>query len=311
LETLTYGYFNYLAHFATVKQIFLSFNWGYGPSIAGPNDDTNLSLGLVQLVFALISIFAVIVSKKIDKKEKYFYLILTVLMFFYLFLVHQKSTFIWQALPFMAYIQFPWRFLFPAAFIASFLAGIFFNFVNIRFIKYLSVGTLLLVVFIYGNFFRPKSWFKISDQEKLSGDSYERQITASIYDYLPRSAKYAPKAGAPSEIIFDTASGQELGSQRGSDWFRYRLEIAKGGQVVIPTFDFPGWEVWIDKNRMNYTKYGDLGLLAVNVQMGNHEVYARLTSSTSRKVGDALSVLGFMCFGLLVVRKNKNVYEII
>jgi len=307
LETLTYGYFNYLAHFATVKQIFLSLNWGYGPSIAGPGDDLNLSMGVIQLIFALISLFIIFVNKKIVKKEKFFYLGLAALMFSYLFLVHQKSTFIWQALPFMAYIQFPWRLLFPAALIASFLGGIFFNFIKEKYIGFLSFGAMLLLVLIYGNFFRPKSWFNISDQEKLSGESHENQITASIYDYLPRSAKYAPRVKAPSDIIFDTASGQVEGSQKGSDWFRYRLDITKEGKVVIPTFDFPGWKVWVDEDRVNYAKYGDLGLLAVNVQTGNHEVYARLTSSTSRKVGNELSVLGLISFGLLVVRKNKYV----
>ena len=41
----------------------------------------------------------------------------------------------------------------------------------------------------------------LTDQEKFSGEAWQLQLTAGIYDYLPQTAKMAPKAEA--KVIAD------------------------------------------------------------------------------------------------------------
>lgn len=50
LESTTFGYFDFRAHFITIKQIFLDTSWGYGGSTWGPVDNMNLSVGLLQWI---------------------------------------------------------------------------------------------------------------------------------------------------------------------------------------------------------------------------------------------------------------------
>lgn len=47
-ETLVAGYFNYLAHFTSLNQLFISRFWGYGGSILGTNDGMSFQIGYLH-----------------------------------------------------------------------------------------------------------------------------------------------------------------------------------------------------------------------------------------------------------------------
>ncbi len=55
LASTTQGYFDFRAHFLTLKQIFFNFYWGYGGSTWGDGDGLNLSVGLVQWILPAAS----------------------------------------------------------------------------------------------------------------------------------------------------------------------------------------------------------------------------------------------------------------
>ena len=297
LETLTQGYFNYLAHFATLAQLFFSFTWGYGPSILGPNDDTSLSAGPIH--FALVVLAAIFLLRKM-KKDKSVYMFLLTVFFGAVFLSHQRSTFIWQALPFLSYLQFPWRFLIVASFSSALLGGFIIEKLGANKKLFISTALIILVIFVYARFFVPKDWFYLTDQEKLSGVNYQKQITASIYDYLPKSAKKAPNVIAPDTLINESGEVDIIRSARGSNWYEYEIEVFDGSaSLVIPTYDFPGWQVKIDERKADYERAGDLGLLAISVPKGRHNVYAKLTKSSPRQLGDLLTLFGIV--GVLIL----------
>ncbi|MBU3935556.1 hypothetical protein KJ909_02685, partial [Patescibacteria group bacterium] len=105
LPTMTQGYFDYRAHFTTLKQLFLDRSWGFGASLWGPVDDMSFQVGLPLWPLALLSLFFIYKQKK--AKNKIILGLFSVTAIFALFLTHNKSTFIWTHLPFMAYFQFP------------------------------------------------------------------------------------------------------------------------------------------------------------------------------------------------------------
>ena len=158
LETTTQGYFNYLAHFANLRQLFTSRIWGYGPSVLGPSDDVSFSTGQLHTALLVISGFLLMLRRRY--KERIFFLGLFVLNFFYLFLTHERSTFIWKAIPALAYIQFPWRFLLLSSLISSLVAG--FSLTVLKGIKSIaaSLTIILLTIYLYTSFFIPYSKFK-------------------------------------------------------------------------------------------------------------------------------------------------------
>ena len=111
-------------------------------------------------------------------------MILLALGLFYIFLSHNKSTFIWTHIPQMAYIQFPWRFYGVAVFCLALSAGLLIQLFNKQRV-FLSVVLVLGTIVLNYSFFHEDIWYKVTDSYFTTGEEWVRQRTASIHDYWP------------------------------------------------------------------------------------------------------------------------------
>jgi hypothetical protein len=303
LETLTQGYFNYLAHFLSIKQLFLSFHWGYGPSVLGAVDDVFLGLGPIHFFLAISGAVSLLFSR-VAKEYKITLYSLFIIMFAALFMSHEKSTPIWKAFEFLSILQFPWRFILIAGFCASLLSGALLQSFPRRMQGVFLVIMTLGIFYFYIPYFQPKDWFAITDSQKLSGELYQKQITASIYDYLPKSATALPLSEAPDAIYTTTGALVVSEFKKGTNWYDAKVEVlSTTADVIFPSYDFPGWKVWVNNTKAPVIRSGDLGLVSVDLPTGEHEVFAKLTRTWPRKLGDSLSILGILT---LIVINRKN-----
>ena len=304
LETLTQGYFNYLAHFISLKQIFVSVIWGYGPSIAGPMDEAMLGVGPIGLVLAFLGTIVGINSKKKEVK-----LISIFFAFFFLvgaFLSHGRSAYIWEKLKFIQYLQFPWRFIFVATFASAVLGGIYVSKFKSKVIWSLIFVLIIGIYMIYGNYFKPKDWFYLTDEQKLSGELLERQLTASIYDYLPKSAEKAPTSKAPDTLIIQEGDVSVTYFEKGTNWYKVQAFAQGDASVALPSYDFPDWSVKINGEIQQTIPTGELGLVGLKIAKGEVSIEAVLTNSLSRKIGDLLSIIGIVSLISLLGYEKVN-----
>lgn len=113
-ETLIQGYYDYSAHFATIKQLLFSRFWGYGPSVWGANDGLSFQVGWLHWILPII-IFGLAFLFFIRKRKVENWMVIIAYFFavgwFALFMIHNKSTPIWLHIQAMRFVQFPWRFL--------------------------------------------------------------------------------------------------------------------------------------------------------------------------------------------------------
>lgn len=307
IETLTQGYFNYVSHFLSIKQLVASLHWGYGPSIVGPSDDQMLGVGPIQTIIALLAI-SILLVKRLRNKFSTLWIFLFLVFWGGLFLAHSRSSFIWKNLTFMKYFQFPWRWVFISTFAASFIGGLLFDFSK-KVNKIILAFLIILLLVVYGRYFTPSQWQYITDKQKLSGELYERQVTASIYDYLPKSAKKAPTSASDDTLIVNGGDVLIQSDKHGSDWFEYQVDVDSDSvSVSIPAFDFPVWKILVDGNDIDYKPEGELGLPTFAISPGEHIISANLTKSTPRKVGDYMSLVGFVSVAALWTydKKAKN-----
>src|SRR5581483_9913751 len=188
------GYFDYRQHFVPLKKIFLDNEWGYGSSNLGQTETLNLSTGMVQWILGLLGFILGLVFYQKDRKKAVLVLLIGLLAAISLMMIHQKSSLIWSLLPILSWLQFPWRFLALSGFFLSFLSAASIYYLH-RWPKIMwSVGlvSLILALSLTFNFYQPKAWLNISDQDKFSGESWQKQLTISIFDYLPIYAKLPP-----------------------------------------------------------------------------------------------------------------------
>jgi hypothetical protein len=309
VETMFVGYFNYLAHFVSWRQLFTSTHWGFGSSELGPYDDLSFSIGVFHWLFSFLGTLVIFLT---NKKEKFF----KIIIFFFLiflgsaFMTHQRSIFLWNKVPFLAYLQFPWRFLTLVVFSTSTLSGLIIYLVrNYHWKLFLTTIMIFGVIFLNAFYFRPKEWYNIDDNYKFSGDLWERQLTISIFDYLPIFAKMPPDKKAPELPEIIEGEGKILSYQKGSNWQKGKIVILTDeAKIKLPLFYFPGFKVWVDRKQSAIDFKNDLGLITLKLTRGEHEVFARLTKTFPRLIGDFLTVASLLLLIYLFFLR-KNVFE--
>lgn len=295
VETMIMGYFNYLAHFVSLPQLFLSPFWGFGSSELGPYDDLSFTLGIFHWLAALA---AFVLSFVYRQKEKLWGISAFLFLVFLVssFMTHQKSVFIWNSLPFLAYFQFPWRFLVVATFAVSALAGLLAALAG-KTKKLVAFFLVVGVIFLNAFYFNPSRWYNLTDSEKFSGELWEKQLTISIFDYLPKSAETPPDSKAPESPLVLEGRAEIVDYQKGSDWQRAKVQVTKEAVLRFPLYYFPGFKAWIDGQQTTIDSQNKLGLITISVPSGEHEIYVKLKRTWPRKIGDIVSALSLIALG--------------
>ena len=103
---------DYQQHFPTLKQLFIS-PWGWGYSNTGSNDGMSFKFGYIQWIVLFLSLFISIFKRRL--------LYILIPLLFCLFLTISPSKFIWEHIPLLQQLQYPWRLLGLSVLIVSFL----------------------------------------------------------------------------------------------------------------------------------------------------------------------------------------------
>lgn len=312
LETLKGGYFDYRQHFVSINRLFISNIWGYGSSGLGHDNNLSLSTGQLQWMVALIGLVLSFVFLKKQKDIALVVIIFSMVELGVLFMIHQRSSFIWDKLPFMVYLQFPWRFLTNSIFLLSILGSssvFFISRINKDLAKIFVILILLGIFLLYSPFFRPKQWYNISDKDKFSGSLWERQLTISIFDYLPIYAKLPPNKKAPKLPEILDGEVDFVSYKKGSNYQFGEVVAGKDSIIRLPLLDFPGMTVMVDgkavEHRNNDCRGEEycFGLITFNLPKGVHLIKVKLEDTQVRTTGNIISVLSLMIL-LFLLTKN-------
>lgn len=334
-NVLTQELASYKIHYIFPQQLWYS-PWGYGGSTAGTSDGMTYQLGKVNIMLislaVVLSIFYWYRFKKIDKYLKYFYLFVF-LLFFSLFMTTPYSTFIWDRIKYLWYLQFPWRFLTFSTFFTGAVTAymIFFTekiFLNNKpsLVKLLTAGLCLLVIFKYYSYFHPQNYIKTTDQERTSFEEIAWRISNTSYEFVPKEVK--TKKSAYNTTVLDigkyqlTTTPYTVVSGKGEvKMIEDRLQNKKLAvsaasflTLRINTFNFPGWTALIDNKPLLITDNNSLKLITIDVPEGKHTVELIFKDTLIRKIGNIVSLFSWLLFislllksrSTLVVRHNEQ-----
>jgi hypothetical protein len=311
-EVFTSGYSSFIAHYVSVSQLFFSRFWDYGGSIFGDNDHMSFQVGWPHWWVAVgLGVYSVVGF--IKQKKTVFLLILGLIAMtlISLFLAHSRSTFIWQKIPVLAFIQFPWRLVGLSVFLISF-AGAGITLIKPRKAKYFVVSLVVVVAILLNyQYFRPDMHFYgETDETKLSGALFYTQQQAAVSDYLPRTSKAAPLELAPQnpEVISGTAEIRNFTKTAGT--FFFDANVVSQSVLDVPIIYFPGWRAFVlagQGEELEIVPGGDLGVIRISLPVGSHMVEGRFSNTPTRNLGNALTVLSFFALVIgFLISINKN-----
>ncbi len=316
-DSLVKGYYEYVAHFATLKQLFVSRFWGYGPSVWLEGDGMSFQVGHLHWGLTLVIGFWLLVE--FLKKRKLDGRLLPVVYFlgvgwFATYMIHLRSLIVWRAIPALAYVQFPWRFLAIVILAFSFAVGGLIHLIPKKFLKWgvaLLVGGILVLNW---NYFRPQNGRlgALTDEEKFSGAAWDLQQTAGIYDYLPKAAKTAPKEpqgrGGLTEVMRGQAVVTNPMQDSKSAQFEIKVEDEKA-VVRVGIFKLEGWKAYLDGVEIPtfVGEEDEWGRMWIEVPRGEHVVIFKLTDTPVRRTGNLISLAAWGLFlGYLLWRKRGS-----
>jgi hypothetical protein len=302
LSRTVQGYYDFHIHFATLRELFISRFWGYGGSLWMQKF---LSISVGQIHWIVIGLSLVLLVRRRPASTLYF-LVIVFLGTTALFLTHGKSVLIWNSLPFMKYIQFPWRYLTSATFFIALAGGFFVQLMPRRFIKLIGILIIMLTVFTNYSFFRPDIWQSVSDSEFFSGASWDFNRTAHK-DYWPKTGGLPPETIAPQNPTFVTGTGSAVGSTQTAHGAEYVLEVTSEESIIaLPIVYFPGWTADSGDLPLNINPGGKLGLITTNLSKGNHKINLSFENTGPRTLGNTISVITVLIFGIWIYTKKSS-----
>lgn len=220
---------HYADHYACISQLWTS-NWGYAGSTKGCVDGFSLMIGKLHIIVSLLSFLGLIILVFLKKQkinnEKTIIIGASFLAFvFSLFLTIEASGFIWNNIPLMEFLQFPWRFLLVASFFASVLAGSFiwiiglFPFKKIfpHFTVEISALLVILLLFLNIKFFTVQKIINVSANYYTNEYSLKWTTSKISDEYLPKNI-IKPKNAEEALLNSQKLSFKETDIERISDF---------------------------------------------------------------------------------------------
>ncbi|MBA3871625.1 MAG: glycosyltransferase family 39 protein [Anaerolineae bacterium] len=236
---------------------------------------------------------------------------------------------LWAVLSPLAFLQFPWRLLGPAAFCLSVLAGmnaLWLERLPKRFGVVLAGGVVVLVIVLASPLLYVPEWThttvdtSVTAYQQAEVQGLQRATTFSN-EYLPKSVSVEPAASA--RLMADYADGYPIN--------KADLEALPADVTVTPmnhtpqedvwtvkspnTFTFEvltyywlGWAAEVDGQAVMITPSDQNGLITLPVPAGEHTVRVYLGSTPARDVGNAislLSVVGLVGIGGFLTQRHK------
>lgn len=284
-------------HFVYLDQLWTSL-WGFGGSAPGRLDGMSFMIGKLHII---LSIFALLTAIYYWQKERSKSLVILFSLFsflFSIFMMLEVSQPIWEAIPLLAFIQYPWRFLVFVIFSASFAAGAIVLWLRKSLYQALLAGAIIFLVLVFNTkYFKPKTYFNFTAAGYINDENIKWETSRVSDEYLPRdfvvpqnkNETVKEKLIPSSEVIL--AKIKILSSQ-----YQFETQAAKEGKVLIRTAYFPGWQVFIDGKKMDQQIQN--GQISIVVPSGEHQVKVIFSNAAVRTIGNLVSLLsGLVLFG--------------
>ncbi len=292
------GSYDYRMHFTYFFQLFEPF-WGFGYSIPGPNDGMPLQLGIVPFLLSVAACcFAL--RRRLERSEEI--LFSGAVLLATLFMMTPISEPVWEAIPALSLIQFPWRLLGLTAVLMAVMAG---GLVPSLQSESRIVGVLLASIVVLGSlgYVTPRLTDISKVDESPGGPTafelrYPDMIGMTVWTRTqPKDSPMVPYYRGKEKQLVKAHILEGKGSVRpvfhgGSTDV---VEVDAETPIVLQfyTYYFPGWQATVDGKPVQIRPGGDLGLITLNVPKGRHVVRVHMGSfsTPARKAGGVVTLL--------------------
>lgn len=166
---------------------------------------------------------------------------------------------------------------------------------------------IVMVVLFNFPYFKPEKFLYIDDNKLLSGQSWEKLIQRSIYDFLPIYAKEPPAKLAERRYHILTGDTQIFDFKEHTNGFSFKTKTLTHSIIRLSQYYFPDWKIYVDgKPVLIEYKNNSLGLMTIILGKGNHVIEGKLFDTQIRSVGNLVTYIGFSLVIILFTLQFKT-----
>ena len=321
LDVAGEGHYDFRNHFVPLRDL-LTFlrpiDW------RSATNNPPMSAGPLLVSLAVTGFVVAMVWRKENRRRVCFYMLSGLLCFW---LITPGSRFVWEAIPGMAYYQFPWRFLGP---LAALLVPLIASLGNItlsgkRRAAVLSIlCSALLITAMPGLY--PIPWASdfgpIGPLILLNFELQGRwRGTTSTDDFIPTTVEVIP---GPAQSLLDsycappidrvnryTLPDEAIVTVLDNVPWRNRFAVQAPYEMLLRLylFYFPGWKAYVDGQEVPIEIANPEGFITLWVPAGEHEVLLSFEDTPPRTVGWAVAGVGFVVLLMAVWHFPKTTAE--
>ena len=232
-------------------------------------------------------------------------------------LMLRPTSVIWQVLPKLRFVQFPWRWMSILTLPFIYFAAAAFSRRRLRWIWVLLVAALCSGT---GLFLAQHTWWDDEDFSTLRGaiasgegfdgtDEYD-PIGDDHYN-LPARAPRAQVIGAAEETGDTSKSADanpaKIAVERWTPEHKIvRVESTRPVAVALRLLNYPAWRVEVNGSRVQPASADDSGQMIVALPAGESRVTARFTRTADRTAGGAISIASLLAVVFLFWRGSRR-----
>lgn len=291
-------------YFVDIKQLLFP-SWGYGIPTDAQNGFT-YQLGIPHLLGFIVTIGAVILAFRSKKNKKEHYLVeaatllLGMAMMGVIFMFSFTAP-IWELLPLLSEINYPWTLIGPVGFLLSVSAGFW---VSQKHLRVLAIGLPLLTIVLVVPYARPSGYVDRGEGFYITNMA----TTTSSKEYTPLWVKELPEQPPVQKIVVTEGDAVVQSVNSASNFVSFTIDAKSETVFRINTIYYPGWKLFVNGRESEIRYTNQLGVMEATVPIGTHVVEAKFTETPLRMtaniitLGSILVSVGYIIF--LLIRKK-------
>lgn len=287
--------FTYYTNFLSVREL-LAWPRFEDPLLVNPSPEKGL--GALAVGLAVLGFITNVVRRRQISVSIFFLVFLSA----FALLTLPLSRFVWEAVPLMEFIQFPWRLLGPGAFCAAVLVG---GCVQVwpKRSAWVAGGLMLALAYGHLGWWYARYCGPMEEITLARTVEYERATgtigTTAKGEFLPTTVRVFPDDSSIADALIRGeqpvyVSGLPENTPlviENADVLAYRatVTLTAPAQFVFKQFYFPGWQATLNGQVVSITPTPDFGFISVSVPAGVNTVAFSFNNTPLRTAGELIS----------------------
>jgi len=301
---------------------------------------TEHPFSLVAVLLSLSALFFMLLRWRRLQPEQHIWIVLCgIAVLGSAFMMWPASAWLWQNVPGLPYLQFPWRWQLIASLGTAGLVGCWMMEIRrptrswqpqpggLEWAIVLGVSALvaaagLLELPVNRQLYPGEDRILVHDDVSLEGMAayeYELFLATRVWDD-PRALEYVPAwVTVPATELILSPATPRVGETAGDSALdslivqrhtptRYDLHVSASAETALRlhTFYFPGWRAKVDGQPVETYPSSSLGLLTLPVPAGEHDVRVRFVNTLPRWIGMVLSFITSVGVAIWLITSRRG-----